>query len=53
MLEIESLNVGYGSRLVLQDVSFAVGKGEIVALIGPNGTGKTTLMRALICGQSR
>jgi iron complex transport system ATP-binding protein len=47
MLEIQSLNVGYGTRLVLRDISFEVGKGEIVALIGPNGTGKTTLMRAI------
>ncbi len=46
MLEVQSLNVGYGARLVLRDISFNVGKGEIVALIGPNGTGKTTLMRA-------
>lgn len=47
MLEVQSLNVGYGARLVLRDISFKVGKGEIVALIGPNGTGKTTLMRTV------
>jgi len=47
MLEIQSLYVGYGSRLVLRDVKFVVGRGEIVALIGPNGAGKTTLMRAV------
>jgi iron complex transport system ATP-binding protein len=47
MLEIQSLNVNYGPRQVLQDISFNVANGEIVSLIGPNGSGKTTLIRAI------
>jgi ABC-type cobalamin/Fe3+-siderophores transport system ATPase subunit len=47
ILEVESLRIGYGSRLVLKDLSFQVQAGEILGVIGPNGAGKTTLIRAL------
>ena len=47
MLKIESLTVAYGSKTILHDISFAVQPGEILALIGPNGTGKSTLIRAI------
>jgi iron complex transport system ATP-binding protein len=47
MLEIKSLQVAYGERLVLEDIDLAIHKGELVALIGPNGAGKTTLLRAI------
>jgi thiamine transport system ATP-binding protein len=46
-LTVEHLEVGYGDRVVVRDVSFAVAPGEIVALIGPSGCGKTTLLRAI------
>ena len=39
---------GYGGKPVLQDIGFSVGRGEIVAIIGRNGVGKSTLMRTLI-----
>jgi len=48
ILEVRDLALGYGARTVVQDVSFAVGKGEVVALLGPNGAGKTTLFRAIL-----
>lgn len=48
MLRIEALRAGYGGEPVLQGVSLRVGKGEIVAVIGRNGVGKSTLMRTLI-----
>lgn len=47
MLEVQSLRVVYGNRLVLKDLSFQVPGGSILGVIGPNGAGKTTLIRAL------
>lgn len=47
-LQVEALRGGYGGKQVLQDVGFSVGRGEIVAIIGRNGVGKSTLMRTLI-----
>ncbi len=47
-----SVSAGYGALTVLRDVSFKVGDGEAVALVGANGAGKTTLVRT-ICGLLR
>lgn len=47
MLEIKNLYVNIGNLSIIQDVSLKVGNGEIVALIGANGMGKTTLVRAI------
>lgn len=49
MLKVENLRAGYGNINVLHGVSFEVGKGECVALIGANGSGKTTTLKC-ICG---
>ena len=46
MLEIASLDAWYGASHVLHGLSFAVEKGEILALIGRNGAGKTTTIKA-------
>ena len=48
LLEVQALRAGYGATPILQGVDFSVGKGEIVAIIGRNGVGKTTLMKCLI-----
>jgi iron complex transport system ATP-binding protein len=47
MLRIDGLGVSYGDRPVLRDVSLEVRRGEVVSLVGPNGCGKTTLLRAI------
>ncbi len=47
MLAINKLNAGYGKLPVLHDINVEVEKGEFVALLGPNGVGKTTLMRSI------
>lgn len=49
MLEIKELETGYGKKQVLFGATLEVGKGEIVALIGSNGAGKSTALKA-ICG---
>ena len=47
-LEVSHLSVSFGVAEVLKDVSFTVERGSAVAIIGPNGSGKTVLFRALI-----
>lgn len=47
MLSVSHLNVWYGITEVLRDVSFEVRQGETVALLGGNGSGKTTILNAL------
>lgn len=49
MLKINSLNAWYGEAQVLKQVDASVGQGEVVVMLGPNGHGKTTLLKA-ICG---
>jgi branched-chain amino acid transport system ATP-binding protein len=47
MLEVRGLSVGYKELLAVQDVSFTVQKGEVVSLVGSNGAGKSTILRAI------
>jgi branched-chain amino acid transport system ATP-binding protein len=47
LLQVESLALRYGDAIAFSDVSLEVGEGEIVALIGANGAGKTSLIRAI------
>jgi branched-chain amino acid transport system ATP-binding protein len=47
MLDISGLSSGYGSQLVLREVSLSVPRGTVVGLVGPNGHGKTTLLRTI------
>lgn len=49
ILELKDISVKYRDRIILQNISFAVNGGEIIAITGANGAGKTTLART-ICG---
>jgi len=46
-LEIKNLNVSIGNKQIIQDFSLTIPKGEVHAIMGPNGTGKSTLAKAL------
>jgi branched-chain amino acid transport system ATP-binding protein len=48
LLEMEGVTAGYGSAVVLDDVSFALGARDSLALLGRNGVGKTTLLATLM-----
>ncbi len=47
MIEANGLSKRYGEFVAVDDVSFSVGRGEVVGFLGPNGAGKTTTMRML------
>ncbi len=46
-IEVQNISLGYSRKEVLKDVTFQVMPGEMVGLIGPNGCGKSTIIRAL------
>jgi branched-chain amino acid transport system ATP-binding protein len=48
VLEVTGLSVGYGEALVLRGVSFRARAGEVTCVLGPNGVGKTTLLRSVM-----
>ena len=47
LLDVSNLSGGYGSKMVIKDVSFDVEKGQFLGIIGPNGSGKSTLLRLM------
>jgi zinc transport system ATP-binding protein len=48
LFEIKSLSAGYGSKVVLKDVDFSVHVNDFIGVIGPNGGGKTTLLKVIL-----
>ena len=52
IIEADHLTIRFGTFTAVSDVSFAVGKGELFGFLGPNGSGKTTIIKAL-CGLLR
>ena len=47
MIEINDITLGYGRKILLENISAKFGKGELTALLGRNGSGKSTLIRTL------
>jgi phospholipid/cholesterol/gamma-HCH transport system ATP-binding protein len=47
-IEVRGLTMGYGARVVQQDLDFEIGRGEIFVIMGDSGSGKSTLMRHMI-----
>ena len=47
IIRVEDVTVGYGDRIVLENVNFCVRKGEILSVLGPSGCGKSTLIKAI------
>ena len=48
LITIDSLTVAYSGVVALKNVNFDIGAGEIVTIVGPNGSGKTSLLKAIM-----
>ena len=48
LLELKDLSAGYDKNIVLENVSFEVFSGDFIGIIGPNGGGKTTLIKTIL-----
>lgn len=46
-LEVRNLTIGYKSKMILDNINLSIEKGKIYSIIGPNGCGKTTLIRVM------
>ena len=48
LITVENLSVKYGANFVLKKINLEIKSGEIVTIVGPNGSGKTSLLKAII-----
>lgn len=48
LIEIDKITAAYGNKTVLKDVSLTVWKDDFLGIIGPNGGGKTTLLKVIL-----
>jgi len=48
LIDIKSLTAGYGSNIVLRDINFSISENDFIGVIGPNGGGKTTLLKIIL-----
>jgi ABC-type Mn2+/Zn2+ transport system ATPase subunit len=48
LIEFRNVTLGYRRRAILRDLSFSIDDGEFVGIVGPNGSGKTTVVRAIL-----
>jgi ABC-type Mn2+/Zn2+ transport system ATPase subunit len=48
LVEFEQVSVGYGHRPILTGLNFAITEGDFLGMVGPNGSGKTTILRAIL-----
>jgi len=48
ILQVNNITVAYGNELAVQDVSFSIAPGKIVGLLGPNGSGKTSIIKTIM-----
>lgn len=52
-IEVRSLTIGYGNKVVLKDLNFQVESGEIFCILGGSGCGKSTLLKHIIGSMRR
>jgi len=48
LVRFDGATLGYGRRVVLSDLTFAISEGDFLGMVGPNGAGKTTILRAIL-----
>ena len=48
VLSISGLNFNYGKKVILKDLNFNLNQGQTLSILGPNGIGKSTLLRILL-----
>ena len=47
IISFENVSLSYGSRIILDDISFQINEGEIFGMLGPNGVGKSTIFNLI------